>query len=85
MRVRDLGSAFNVNVSRDEVADFRESWPCSRLPDKAICFQFSKSNGDLIDMWPNDIDGSAVLALSQDAQAYGMKKLGLNGTVKVKV
>jgi len=76
MRVRDLGSAFNVNVSRDEVGDFRQSWPCSNLPDKSICFQFSKT-GDLIDMWPSNIDGSDVLALSQDAYAYGAKKLKL--------
>ena len=77
MRVRDLGSAFNVSVSRWEVQEFGESWPCAELPDKGITFQFDKGNGDLIDVWPNDIDGPAVLALSQDAQEYGSKRLKL--------
>lgn len=73
MRFKDLGSAFNVTVSRSEVNDFRQTWPCSDLPDKAICFQFD-NGGDLIDIWPDNIDGLDVLALSQDAQSYGLER-----------
>ena len=73
MRYRDCGSLYNVSVSRAEVEAFKRSFPCSGLPDKAITFQFDHRNGDLVDIWPDSsrFDGSGLLALSQDAQAYG--------------
>lgn len=78
MRVRDLGSAFNVSVSRLEVGEFRGQWPCSGLPDKTITFQFDKRNGDLIDLWSiSTADGPAWVALSDDAKAYGFNRLKL--------
>ena len=75
MRYRQVGDNFNVSVSRAEVEDFRQSWPCSGLPDKAICFQFS-ANGDLVEVWPGNIDGPEVLALSQDALEYAIIRRG---------
>jgi hypothetical protein len=75
MRYRDNGSLFSVNVSAQEVARFKNGYPCSGLPTKAFWFQFDKRNGDLVDVSPSNVDGPAVLALSQDAQAYGLSKL----------
>ena len=80
MRYYDNGCFYSVSVSRDEVEAFKASWPCSHLPNKSVWFQFDKRNGDLVDMRPSNLeergaDGSAVLALSQDAQAYGKRKL----------
>lgn len=77
MRVKDNGCFFSVSVSEREVSEFKAKWPCSGLPERSIWFQFQKSNGDLVDLSPSDIDGEALLALSQDAQAYGEKRLNL--------
>jgi hypothetical protein len=48
MRARKLGDSIRVTVSASEVADFRQQWPCSGLPDTGIGFTFEK-NGDLVD------------------------------------
>lgn len=77
MRVFDNGCFYTVTVSRREVEDFKSRWPCSGLPSQAIWFQFSKWNGDLVDLHSATLDGSAALALSHDAQAYGCQRLGL--------
>lgn len=77
MRIRDLGSAVNVNVSRAEVAAFNRAWPASSMPTRAVCFQFDKRNGDLIDLWGPKNDGPALLALSHDASNYAAKRLSL--------
>jgi hypothetical protein len=79
MRVRDNGCYYSVSVSQVEVATFNRRWPCSSLPERSIAFQFDKRNGDLVDIWPDSdkVDGPEALALSQDAQAYGRKQLGL--------
>ena len=81
MRAFDNGSLYSVSVSRREVEDFKALWPCSGLPDAAVTFQFDKRNGDLVDITSrvgsDRWDGSAALALSQDAQAYGAKRLKL--------
>jgi hypothetical protein len=81
MRARNNGSLYTVSISRQEVEEFKDRWPCSGLPDRAISFQFDKRNGDLVDIFPyryaHLFDGPAALALSQDAQEYGAKKLGL--------
>lgn len=70
MKKQLLGSVTNVKISAREVEDFKAQWPCSGLPSRAITFQFDNRNGDLIDMWPNNLDGAACLALSQDAQKF---------------
>lgn len=79
MKFHDNGCFYSVSVTAREVSDFAERWPCANLPDRSVWFQFDKSNGDLVDMQPNleeqGADGGAVLALSQDAQAYGKAKL----------
>lgn len=61
-----------VTVTRKEVEAFKDSWPCSGLPDKAITFEFDKK-GNLVGIQPDssEFDGPALLALSQDAQTYG--------------
>lgn len=76
MRYLDNGSYYTVQVSKREVEQFKASYPCSGLPDRAIWFQFDKRNGDLVDMpsWASRYDGSGLLALSQDAQAFGETK-----------
>src|SRR5579884_2474472 len=61
---------------------FAHKWPCSGFPeDVCVTFEFA-SNGDLVDInWhsaetgcdiaePNGVDGSALLALSEDAQSF---------------
>lgn len=83
MKVRDNGSLYSVSISRAEVEAFKSQWPCSGLSDRPVTFQFGKRNGDLVDIWPyryaSRFDGDAAVALSQDAQAYGRKRLGLEG------
>lgn len=79
MRIKDANdSYYSVQVSRLEVESFRNSWPCSRLPDRAITFRFSRRNGDLVDI-TDGVDGEDAVALSHDAQAYG-RNIGLEGT-----
>ena len=74
MRYYDNGCFFSVTVSSREVENFKSHWPCSELPYRSIWFQFDKRNGDLIDVRPSNIDGAALVALSEDARAYGLKK-----------
>jgi len=69
MKIKKLGSATNVQISAREVEEFKAQWPCSGLPSRSITFQFA-SNGDLIDLWPANLDGSAVVALADDAKAF---------------
>lgn len=52
------------------------------MPTSPIWFQFDKRNGDLVDMRPSDweergADGPAMMALSDDAKIYGIKRLKL--------
>jgi hypothetical protein len=61
-----------VRVSRKEVEEFKASWPCSGLPDRAITFTFV--NGNLVDVEPFSIDGPAAVALSQDAQRFAKEE-----------
>ena len=80
MQFFDNGSLFTVTVTTREVENFASRWPCSGLNRSPVTFQFSKSNGDLIDS--NDAqkhpyaDGGAILALCDEAKAYGLKKIG---------
>jgi hypothetical protein len=79
MRTYDNGSFYTVTCSEHDVRDFKSTWPCSGLPTRSISFQFDKRNGDLVDIRPDSqhFDGPALVALSQDAQAYGKKRLKL--------
>ena len=71
MRCFDQGCDVRVTVSAREVRDFMDRWPCSNLdPDHNVCFIFSKATEDLVEIFPDDIDGEDVLALSYDAQEY---------------
>lgn len=82
MRCFDNGCLYTVTVTAGEVYDFAVRWPCAHMRYRnPVTFQFDKRNGDLIDTnahrnHPN-ADDAAILALSQDAQAYGKKRLGL--------
>ena len=65
-----------VRVTRDEVARFKRTWPCSGLPNEAsITFEYSY--GDLVDVTirkggrivdGDEYDGPALVALANDAQ-----------------
>jgi len=60
-----------VRYSREEIAAFNRTWPCSELRDtRAYWFEFD-STGDLVDTdVPEQDDGGAALALSQDAKTW---------------
>ena len=60
-----------IRFSCREVGDFNDTWPCSELRSRSYWFEFEKSNGDLVDTdVPEQDDGSAALALSQDAWKF---------------
>lgn len=81
MKAFDNGCFYTVTASVDGCDNFADRWPCSGLRGKRVAFQYDKRNGDLVDMTPNleeaGADGAAVLALSQDCQTYGQKRLKL--------
>lgn len=79
MQCFDNGLFYTVMATRWDVEAFNNQWPCSGLPNRAITFQFDKRNGDLVDIRPDSerFDGPALVALSQDCQAYGKKRLKL--------
>lgn len=60
-----------VRFSAAAVRMFNLQWPCSELDSaRAYWFEFDES-GDLVDCdVPEHSDGSAALAMSQDAQAW---------------
>jgi hypothetical protein len=77
MTYTNQGSGFSVRCSRADVEHFRDRWPCSGLPARAITFGFER-NGDLVEIYPDSerFDGPALVALSQDAQAFGAARHG---------
>ena len=75
MRVYDQGSFYRVTVSANEVDRFNRRWPCSTL-DGAQSFTFDKRTGDLVDRTGQG-DGGEAVAMSEDAQRYGAKRLGV--------
>jgi hypothetical protein len=77
MRAFSQGVFFRVTVSGPEVRAFKRTWPCSGLPSRGVSFTFDTRNGDLVDIFPDNLDGAGAVALSQDAQNYGRRKLGL--------
>lgn len=60
-----------VIVSRDGVASFNRGWPCSSLRwTRAYWFEFD-ATGDLVDTdCPQQDDGPAALAMSDDCRAF---------------
>jgi len=63
-------SYVKVRFSREEIDEFNRTWPCSELRNRSYWFEFNK-DGDLVDTnVPEHDDGSAALALSQDAWKF---------------
>jgi hypothetical protein len=60
-----------VIVSRQGIAAFNAQWPCSELrSSRAYWFEFD-AHGDLIDTdCPEQDDGSAAVAISDDCKRY---------------
>lgn len=80
MKYTDNGCFHSVTISAAEVRAFKSTWPCSGLPEAKLWVQFQKSNGDLVDMQPSNwedrgANGSAMLALIDDAQQFANSKL----------
>lgn len=77
MRATKQGAFVKVTVSYSEVHRFKQSWPCSNLPDCRVGFLFDVSNGDLVDAWPEALleAGEAAAALSHDANNYAAKQI----------
>lgn len=61
---------FSVVATRWGVEYFNFNWPCSRLREQPVRFEFA-ANGDLIGIDGRQPDGEELLALSHDAQAFG--------------
>lgn len=67
----------NVSVSEDDIRAFNAQWPGSNLRGlRGVTFGFDR-RGDLTDIFYKNgdsdrWDGSALAALSQDAQAYSL-------------
>jgi hypothetical protein len=78
MRVISESHGYTVKVSVDDVIEFKKSWPCSGLSVRGVQFTFD-NNGDLVDSDDQDqhprAEGSAIVALCADAQAFAKKKL----------
>lgn len=72
----DLQGGFSVVVTANGVESFGNSWPCAHLGNGPIRFEYA-SNGDLIDESrdTSNADGSAVLALCDDAQSFGARAI----------
>ena len=64
------GNSRKVIVSQEEVERFNASWPCSELRSRSYWFEFD-AGGDLVDTdVPEQDDGPAALAMSQDCQEF---------------
>jgi len=92
MKAELAGSCYTVTAEPEDVASFTATWPCSGLdPDCSYRFEFSASNGDLVDVTasrdgkPVDHeDGSALVALSEDAGRFGAEQLGLEDVLAIR-
>lgn len=59
-----------VRFSREEVAEFNRTWPCSKLRDRSYWFEFD-NYGDLVDTdVPEQDDGDAATAMANEAQEW---------------
>ncbi len=76
MRVFDNGGLFTVECSERDVLEFARKWPCFGKV-KPLWFCFDKRDGDLVDtnQINDEQDDAGVVALSQDAQSYGLRAL----------
>lgn len=76
MRAYDNGTFYTVLCFESDVAAFARQWPCFGKV-RSYWFQYDKRTGDLVDTNHKDgeTDGSGILALSQDAQTYGARRL----------
>ncbi len=85
VRAFDNGSSFTATVSEAGIDAFTRSWPASGIRDlRGVSFMFDKRNGDLEDIrykngTPEDWDGPALVALSEDAQAVARTRLKIAG------
>lgn len=82
MKVYDQGSSYRVSLNAYDIGDLADQWPASGLGGvRALWFEFSKKNGDLVDLkrgrWEDRADPGAVLALAEDAMWYGADELGI--------
>jgi hypothetical protein len=91
MKAYNQGAFFRVTCSESDIEAFAAHFPCSgfRYGDRAS-FTFDTRNGDLVDLQvvhafagAVDRDGPGLLALSQDAHAYGMKRLFGKGAIRM--
>jgi len=81
MKILFQGKSYaRVQVSLDEVRAFKSRWPCNNLPDSEIWFEFRREFGiyALVDIGMGKYDhrnhdGSALLALSQDAELFAKR------------
>lgn len=64
--VVEEGSWIQVTMSKNEVKDFKSHWPASGLPNRKIIFTFQR-DGDLVDIYPSDVDGYAAAVLADEA------------------
>lgn len=74
MRAYDQGAFVRVTCDAHDVAHFNAQWPCSSIRGR-VSFTFDARNGDLVDLWPSNLDGPEVCALAEDAQSYAAKRL----------
>lgn len=70
MKIKDGGSLVHVTANREDVALFKRTWPCSGLPDKKITFSFEKKSGDIVDVYPDSVDGPDAVALAEDCWRF---------------
>lgn len=95
MKAELRNSTYTVTVSPEEVHAFASTWPCSGLnTDLGFVFEFSASNGDLVDLneirdgraFPHDDegDGPALVALSDDACRFGAETLELEDVIAIR-
>ncbi len=94
MRAYLQGGYFVVEIDPEEVEAFASTWPGSNLTTTAGKeFSFSAANGDLVDAWTvqgdrrastESEDGSALLALSEDACLFGARTLELESVMGIR-
>lgn len=66
----DIIEPYKVRVTREGVAAFNRTWPCSELRDRSYWFEFD-NRGDLVDTdCPEQDDGHAAAAIAEDCKAY---------------
>lgn len=73
MRAYDQGAVVRVVANYHEVQNFKDNWPGSGLPDNSVCFIFER-NGDILEVYPSDVDGDDLMALMDECKAYATRK-----------